>query len=155
MVLVTLQSCSDDDDPINVSEAIQKAFELKYPSAANEKWELKSGYYVAEFWENGKETDVWFTSNAEWSMTETDLGKNLSSLPNEVKTAFENSEYSNSSWRVEDIDQYERPNQTTFYLIEVETAGKKDHKLFYGTDGTLLKSVDDEENDDILPTTSI
>jgi len=150
--VITLQSCSDDDDPTNVSETIQNAFKAKYPSATNEKWEIKSGYYVAEFWENGKETDAWFTSNGEWKMTETDLGRDLNLLPNEVKTAFDNSEY--KTWRIEDIDKYERQDKT-FYLIEVETEGKKDHKLFYSTDGTLLKSVDDAENDDILPNTPI
>lgn len=154
--VVTLQSCSDDDDPATVSEAIQKAFKAKYPSANNEKWEIKSGYYVAEFWENGKEVDAWFTSNAEWSMTETDLGTNLTLLPNAVQTAFNNSDYNNSTtiWRVEDIDFYERPDKT-FYLIEIESVGQKDRKLFYNPDGTLLKDVEDTENDDILPNTSI
>ena len=150
--VVTLQSCSDDDDPTNVSEAIQNAFKAKYPSATNEKWEMKSGYYVAEFRENGKEVDAWFTSNAEWSMAETDLGTDLNLLPDEIKTAFENSDY--KTWRVEDIDKYERPDKT-FYLIEVETTGQKDRKLFYGTDGTLIKDVEDAENDDILPNTPI
>ena len=150
--VVTLQSCSDDDDPTNVSEAIQNAFKAKYPSATNETWEIKSGYYVAEFWENGKEPDVWFTSDAEWRMTETDLGRDKNLLPDEVRTAFESSEY--KTWRTEDIDKYERPDKT-FYLIEVETAGKTDHKLFYAPDGTLIKSVDDAETDDILPNTPI
>lgn len=150
--MVTLQSCSDDDDPISVSDAIQNAFKAKFPSATNEKWEQKSGYYVAEFRENGKEIDAWFTANAEWSMTETDLGTNLTLLPDAVQTTFNNSEY--KTWRVEDIDFYERPDKS-FYLIEVETTGQKGRKLFYNPDGTLIKDVEDKENDDILPNTSI
>ena len=149
---MTLQSCSDDNDTTNVPESIQNAFQTKYPAATGEEWEAKSGYYVAEFWTGGKEVDAWFTTAAEWCMTETDLGKDKTSLPSEVKTAFESSEY--AAWTVEDIDKYERTDKT-FYLIEVETVGKPDHKLYYATDGTLLKSVDDAENDDILPSTII
>lgn len=149
---MTLQSCSDDNDPTTVSEAVQAAFQAKYPSVTDEKWELQSGYYVAEFWTNGRETDAWFTTAGEWRMTETDLGKDKTALPGEVKAAFESSDY--NAWTVEDIDKYERTDKT-FYLIEVETAGKPDHKLFYATDGTLLKSADDAENDDILPDTAI
>ncbi len=149
---MALQSCSDDNNPTNVSEAIQSALQAKYPSVTGEEWEQKSGYYVAEFRTNGMETDAWFTTAGVWCMTETDLGRDKSALPSEVKVAFEGSDY--KTWTVEDIDKYERPNET-FYLIEVETAGKPDHKLYYATDGTLLKSVDDAENDDVLPTTVI
>ncbi len=154
--VVTLQSCSDDDDPTTVPEAIVDAFKAKFPSVTNEKWEIKSGYHVAEFWDNGKEVDAWFTSTAEWSMTETDLGKDLTLLPNEVKTTFTSSIYNptTTNWRVEDIDLYERPDKT-FYLIEIEAAGQKDRKLFYNPDGTLIKDVEDKENDDILPNTPI
>lgn len=149
---VLWQGCSDDDDPMTVSEAIQDAFESKYPSVSNEKWEIKSGYYVAEFSVNGQETEAWFSSAAEWKMTETDLRTNLSLLPEAVQTAFAASEY--RTWTVDDIDRYELPNQVTFYLIEVEKAGQKDRKLFYSPDGTLLRSVDDAANDDVLPTIS-
>ncbi len=35
--VVTLQSCSDDDDPTTVPEAIVDAFKAKFPSVTNEK----------------------------------------------------------------------------------------------------------------------
>lgn len=150
---VVLQSCSDDDDPITVSEAIQDAFATLYPSATNVEWEIKSGYYVAEFWQSNREVDVWFSSNAEWCMTETDLGVSLTLLPDAVQTAFASSDY--SSWTVDDIDQYERPNDEVFYLIEIETAGQADRNVYYDATGTLLKDAVDTDNDDVLPTTAI
>lgn len=48
----SLQSCdNNDDDSIAVPAELQNAFSSKYPNAANVKWESKSGYYVADFYD--------------------------------------------------------------------------------------------------------
>jgi hypothetical protein len=94
------------------------------------------------------DTHVWYTSNGDWQMTEYDLGVNLSALPQAVQDAFQSGQY--STWRVDDIDKYERP-QDVFYLIEVETKGENDRDLFYASDGTLLKDEADRENNEVKP----
>ncbi len=150
--MVILQSCDDDDDIISITEATQNAFKAKFPTVNNERWENKRGYYVAEWRENGLEKDAWFSTSSEWLMTETDYGRNLSLLPSAVKTALEGSTY--QTWSIDDIDFYERPDKD-FYRIEVEKKGEREMNLFYATDGTLIKAVEDKENDDILPNTAI
>ncbi len=150
--MVVLQSCEDDDDNgLKVSEELQKALRERYPEAKNVEWETKAGYYVAECWNNGAETDVWFSTDASWKMTETDLGIDVNRLPAPVKETFLAGQY--ATWGVDDIDKYERED-LTFYLVEVEKKGQKDMDLYYTEDGTVLKEVEDRPNDDVLPTTS-
>lgn len=151
--VMVLSSCNDDDDDIRVSdvpEVVLNGFQTKYPGIVPE-WENKLGYYVAEFWQEGIQLDVWISSQGEWSMTEMDLGTNQTLLPQAVLTAFQNSTY--AAWLIDDMDKYERPDRT-FFLIEVETAGQPDHDLYYTPDGTLLKDEVDTENNDVTPATS-
>ncbi|MCM1312740.1 MAG: PepSY-like domain-containing protein [Bacteroides sp.] len=149
---LTLGSCSDDDDNVSVPEAVQTAFTAKYPNANRVGWEIKSGFYVAEFHENATETEVWFSKEGTWNMTETDYGRNISLIPATVKSAFESSEY--STWSIDDVSKYERED-ITFYLIEIESRGQKDRHLFYGEDGTLIKDIAESGNDDIFPFTPV
>ncbi len=149
-----LTSCSsDDDDPTTVSSAVQTALDTMYPSAENVEWGTRSGYYVAECTHNKLEIEVWFTSTAEWCMTETDYGKNLSLLPSAVQTAFNSSEY--ATWTIDDIDYFEFSG-TAFYVIEVESKGQADRNLYFYADGTLFKDVADTDDDDVIyPNSSI
>lgn len=150
--MVVLQSCDDDDDNgVKVPENLQKALRDKYPDAKHVEWETRAGYYVADCWNNGADTDVWFSTDAVWRMTETDLGVDVNKLPVSVKNAFLAGAY--ATWSVDDIDKYEREDKT-FYLVEVEKKGQKDMDLYYSEDGDILKEVEDMPNDDVLPTTS-
>ena len=154
MGLVVLTSCDNDDDDIRVSDvpnAVMNTFEAKFPNVSRAEWENKQGYYVADFWQEGMETHVWIDQKAEWKMTELDFGVNLQLLPEAVRSAFQTGQY--VSWRVDDIDKYERTDRT-FYLIEVETKGQQDRDLFFGEDGTLLKDEVDRENNDVTPMTT-
>lgn len=153
MGAVVLTACSDDDDDIRVSDvpvAVLDTFESKYPNATRTEWETKHGYYVAEFWQEGMETQVWINSKAEWKMTESDLGTNVALLPDAVKNAFLNGQY--AGWRVDDIDKYEKPG-CIFYLIEVETQGQQDRDLFFAEDGSILKDEVDRDNE-VTPDTA-
>ena len=151
--VVMLSACDHDDDlpSSKVPETVKSAFEAKFPAVVKAEWEKKSGYYVAEFRDNGLDMEAWYDSDAIWCMTETDLRTDLNELPGLVKNAFETSEY--MDWRVDDIDKYERPSGV-FYLIEVEKSGQQDRDLFYDEGGTLLKDVVDKENNKVLPNIS-
>ena len=153
MGVVVLTGCDNDDDDIRVSDVpkeVMNTFEAKFPNVSRAEWENKLGYYVADFWQEGMETQVWIDSKAEWKMTELDLGVNLQLLPEAVRNAFQNGQYAN--WRVDDIDKYERTDGT-FYLIEIETKGEQDRDLFFAPDGSILKDEVDRENNEVTPST--
>ena len=148
---MVMTSCSNDDDDIpvsDVSNVVLDSFDSKFPTASRVEWEKKDGYVVADFWQDGMETHVWYNPNGDWLMTEYDLGVNVSALPQAVQSAFQSGQY--GTWRVDDIDKYERPNDT-FYLIEIETKGERDRDLYYAPDGTLLKDEVDRENNEVTP----
>ena len=80
-------------------------------------------------------------------MTETDIP--YAALPETVKSAFEQGEY--SGWRVDDIDKLEREGMETVYVIEVEMKSQGEEKemdLHYSAEGMLIKAVADTDNDD-------
>ncbi|MDD3037656.1 PepSY-like domain-containing protein [Bacteroides sp.] len=138
----SLQSCdNDDDESISVPVELQNAFASKYPNARNVKWEIESGYYVADF-HNGYDISAWFTSNGIWHMTETDIP--YSKLPETVKSSFEKSEY--KDWKKEDVDMFERQGLEIVYVIEVENQNQE-VDLYYSEDGILIKTVVDTDDD--------
>ena len=147
---VVLTSCDKEDD-IRISDvpsAVMNSFDANFPNASRAEWEKKSGCNVADFWQDGMDMSAWYNPNGEWLMTESDLGVNLSVLPQAVQDAFKSSQYAN--WHVDDIDKYERPNDV-FYLIEIETKGERDRDLFFAPDGSLLKDDVDKENNEVTP----
>lgn len=153
LAVVVLTGCEKEDD-IRASEVpatVMTAFETKFPNVKYAEWEKKRGYYVADFWQEGMETQVWIDTDAQWRMTELDYGVNLGLLPEAVRNAFQSGQY--ASWRVDDIDKYERPDRT-FYLVEVEMKGQADRDLFFAEDGSLLKDQVDRENNDVTPDTT-
>lgn len=138
----SLYSCdNNDDESITVPVELQNAFSSKYPNAANVKWESKSGYYIADFYD-GYEASAWFTQDGKWKMTETDIP--YDALPQAVKTSFEASEY--KSWKIDDVDKLERESFETVYVIEVENQNQE-MDLYYSVNGELIKSVVDTDND--------
>lgn len=144
---LSLQSCSDDDnDGITAPQAVQAGFQQKYPGVTNVEWEIKGGYYVAEFNNNGISSDAWFDTAGKWLMTEGDIP--FANLPQAVKNGFENSTYGDGTWRVDDVDRLERDGLETVYIIEVEKAGQPDIDIYFDETGVLIKAVLDSDSDD-------
>ncbi len=131
-VCITLTGC--DDDNIRVNREIEEAFRARYPHASRVEWECQRGYYVADFYQNKIETQAWFTPQAVWHMTETDV--RYADLPQAVRSAFEQSEY--AGWRINDIDMLEYYDRDTVYIIEVEQ-GNVEYDLYFSQDGVLVK----------------
>lgn len=127
----SLQSCdNNDDDSIAVPAELQNAFSSKYPNAANVKWESKSGYYVADFYD-GYETFAWFTQDGKWQMTETDIP--YDALPQAVKNTI-NTTYPGQV-DDDDAEYVEEATGDTYYLIDIENS-EKDVKI--SADGQIL-----------------
>ena len=141
--LFFLAGCNDDADT-TPNEAVVQAFQAKYPSASQIEWETRSSYLKADFTDNQQSHSAWFDQNGQWYMTETELNR-LDLLPQEVQTAFANSEY--ADWMTDDIDRLERNDTETVYIIEVKN-GNQEYDLYYSPDGVLIKAVPDNDNDD-------
>lgn len=143
-------SCDDDDNNYTPDGKIQEVFINKYPNAQRVEWEKKYDHYVADFYLDGIEREAWINSQGEWVMTESDIRFN--DLPEAIQTAFQASEY--KTWKVDDVDLLERVEMDPVYVIEVEQ-GKQEFDLYYAEDGTLIKAVEDTDNDDEHRPTSI
>ena len=134
-------SCEDDNNNYTPNEEIVNVLYEKYPNAQRVDWELQHDHYVADFRDNNTEKEAWFNPKGEWVMTKSDiLFKNL---PQAIQTTFGESEY--KDWRVDDVDMLERVEMETMYVIEVEK-GKQEFDLFYAENGTLIKAVEDLDN---------
>ena len=139
----TFTSCDDNDDNYTPDEKIVNVLYEKYPNAQRVDWELQHDHYVADFYDNNIEKEAWFNTKGEWVMTESDIL--FENLPKAIQTAFGESEY--KDWRVDDVDMLERVEMETMYVIEVEKS-KQEFDLFYAEDGTLIKAVEDIDNND-------
>ncbi|MCQ4874445.1 PepSY-like domain-containing protein [Butyricimonas paravirosa] len=136
--------CDDDnDDNYTPDEKIVNVLQEKYPNAQRVEWELKYDHYVADFYLDNIEKEAWINTKGEWVMTESDILFN--DLPQAIQTSFNESEY--KDWRIDDVDMLERVELETVYVIEVEK-GKQEFDLHYAEDGTLVKTIEDTDNDD-------
>lgn len=140
----TLTSCDDDND-FTPESAIIKAFEAMFPQAGKVNWEVEKGYNVAEFRQDGTEMEAWFDGKGNWLMTESDI--RFEALPEAVKTTFNASEYK-TGWTIEDVDKIERVEMAVVFIIEVEK-GDQDVDLHYAEDGTLIKTVADDNSPNV------
>lgn len=153
MLLVLLgMACKDDDDSTwTPAEPVVRTFNQMFPLAQRVEWKTVGNYIVADFYYEHQEKDAWFDKNGKWYMTETDIF--FETLPEKIKTAFRNSEY--SSWKVEDVDVLERIEMEKVYVIEVEQ-GDVEKDLYYVEDGTLVKVMEDRDgNEEHWPVESL
>ena len=133
--LCLFQSCDNDDNepvPGYVSAETKAAFDEKYPAAKDVEWETRNDYLIVDFKQDKVEKEAWFDNSGTWYMTETDIP--FAQLPDAVKTAFQQGEY--STWKVDDVDMIERRDVETVYVIETEQ-GNSEVDLYYSPDGIL------------------
>lgn len=138
-----MQACGSDDDKFDETLAFRDALQTVKPGLTSVKWEKKGQWRVAEGREGQYDVDVWFDTEANWKMTETDYNRDVNMLPAAIVSAIAASEYQGRT--IDDIECYERADMI-FYVVELEAAGQKDVYAYYKNDGTLLKtSTVDEE----------
>lgn len=149
-VLAGVSACSDDDDgPFEESAKFEQALENYCPDMKLTGWEKEGAYRVAEGYVGINSVEVWFDKDAKWVMTETDYGRDTSTLPQAVMQQITGSSY--ATWTVDDVNFYERPDMD-FYEIELETTGQKDVYMFISYSGTLLNIAYSDV--DVNPTTT-
>lgn len=153
LAIFNLWSCDDNDSVTPNPEAV-KALETKYPQASRVEWETQNSYLVAEFIYNRQSVKAWFDRQGKWYLSETNLDS-PDQLPEKVQQAIAESDY--ASWNVDNIDQLERSEAETVYVIEVKN-NHQEFDLYYSSDGILIKAVPDDDCDDYenyLPGTAI
>lgn len=157
-VMTVMAGCSKDDEKgISVNNEVRSTFAQKYPDASHIKWKLKTDYYVAEFTMNytapdgssfKADADAWFDNSGVWYMTEVDLMPNR--IPAAISEALASSRF--AGWKIEDAEIVERNGMAVVYVLEVEgveNGVKVEYDLYFMTDGTLVKEVlDESDNDD-------
>ena len=132
---LTFTACSDDDDSIlDGNEAVEQAFNKKYPNV-NAEWEMDRGYFKAEFYENNVEKDAWFTQAGEWVMTSWDVLP--ASLPAKVLEAVQKLGY--TQLNIDDAELIEYKDGKTYYKLEIEQAGL-DRDYFFTPEGEEVKN---------------
>ena len=126
----------------------QVTFRKMYPKANDIAWSQDDGYYCANFVMNGFTKNVWFDTQGQWAMTQTDL-VSLDRLTPIVYNAFTFSSY--ASWVVEDVTMVEFPKWQAILVIKVgqDNVDVK-YQLFYTPKGILLKTRNVSYMHDIL-----
>ena len=153
-LLTVSYSCDKEENSQLTTDEVRNTLKSMYPSANDISWEIKNGYIVADFKApaalnpGGRDVEhaAWFDRSGRWYMTETDIPFSL--LPDAVKAAFQQSQY--SEWIVDDVDMIERENFETVYVIEAESrsaGGENEVALCYSADGILVKTLTGANSD--------
>lgn len=134
LLLLISISAFADTPPGNV----QTTFKTMYPKATGTAWSQDGGYYCANFVKNGFTKNVWFNTQGQWVMTQTDL-VSLDRLSPTVYNAFVSGAY--ASWVVDDVTMVEFPKWQAIIVIKVgqDNVDIK-YQLFYTPQGMLLKT---------------
>lgn len=142
-LLITVSAFADNA-PVSVQTALKK----RYPKAEGIAWSHRDGYYCADFMMNGYERNVWFNTQGEWQMTQTEWG-DTDELSATVYNAYASGPY--SDWQVEDVTYVVFPKWQPIIVIKV---GKQNveiqYQLFYSPSGKLLRTRNVSYMDDIL-----
>ena len=117
---------------------VQATFKKMYPKANDIAWSQDDGYYCANFVMNGFTKNVWFNTQGQWAMTQTDL-VSLDRLSPAVYNAFVSGSY--ASWVVDNVTMVEFPKWQAIIVIKVgqDNVDIK-YQLFYTPQGVLLKT---------------
>lgn len=143
-------SCSSDDDKnsIDVPNAVLTAFNNEYPTVVSPTWEFEAPYYVAEFKNNGNETEVWYDTAGTMLLTVEDLQS--SQLPQVIKSNIASSKY--SAWTYDDVNLIQRDGFSSIYRVELDDPKSEGEvTLYYTASGVLIKEVPDIDNTPLKP----
>lgn len=119
--------------PELVPSAIRSFITSTYPKALIVDIDKSATGYEVDILDNGVPKEVCFDLNEAWQKTEEDII--FEELPDEVKNAFNSSEY--VLWQIDDIVMRMLPGNVTHYVLEVE-ADTMERTLVYDESGDLV-----------------
>lgn len=139
----------DDSDSGQPDNAVQTAFEAKYPGAADAEWKQKGDYSCIDFQWKGQDKEAWFYKNGGWLLTVSHLP--FSSLPRQVIQAVAQ-DFTYASWTPDrEAEILEQALSDPFYIVEVSKAGNTDRDLYYTSEGNLRREVVEDFEEGQLP----
>ena len=135
LVSLTALACEKYEDG-RPPKVVREHFAKMYPEAKDVEWEVEKGYWKVSF-ETGTgvsrvESDAWYEDNGTWVRTETETSP--SSLPEEIKTILNTSEY--ASAMIDDVKFVQTP-EGDFYQFELMVAGASIYLNVYN-DGRII-----------------
>ena len=129
--IVFMTSCTYAGNP---PAAVQKAFEQKFPNAANVKWDKENAHeYEASFEWKGDKLSANFSDTGEW--LETESPTTFNALPEKVQSVFN---ASHKGATVKAVAKIETSKGITKFEVEIKQ-GVKTVEFFYNSDGTEAK----------------
>ena len=132
MLMVSV-SVFADYAPANVQAALKKI----YPTADDIAWSRDEGYYVADFMMNGFDTKVWFNSEAQWVMKQTDW-VTMDEVPPADYNAFAASQYSGEM--VQNVTWVQFPEWQAIVAVEVGMANlQTKYQILFTPNGEILR----------------
>ncbi len=146
IIVLGLGACDNDDDKYTPDESVRTAFGKMFPDVVKVEWEHKLGYAVAEFKDNGKEKDAWFSLDGTWMLTETEV--RVADIPVAITQDIADGQY--AGWKIKDADYLERKDMEAIYVIEIEK-GEEELDLYYSPEGKLLKAIAEGGNHQAVP----
>lgn len=104
---------SSNEVPAQVGNALKSM----YPYAESIEWEYRDGYYTAIFRSDGFMTEAWYTHEAHWLLSVTDIS--YTALPQLVLTYIESHGYTPK--QLEKCNKISRPHFVETYQIRYAT----------------------------------
>ena len=119
-----------------VPPVVLKAFQEKFASATEVKWETKSELYKAEFKVNKRGHDVWIDKTGKITKTKEDFPKK--DLPAAIQQQI-TSEF--KAYKLDDADKIEMDGKV-FYQVELDGTAD-DRKVLFSADGKVQENTVD------------
>ena len=119
-------------------DSVQIALKKMYPTAVGIAWSQDKAYYVADFMMNGFDTKVWFNSDAEWVMKQTDW-ETLDEVPAAVFNAFAASQFSDGV--VQNVVWVQFPKWQSIVAVEVGMANlQTKYQILFTPTGEIIRA---------------
>jgi len=131
LLILTLFNCNQASG--QAPDAVQQAFEKKYPGENDPDWEIDAnGNYEAHFKKKGEKYRADFSPNGQWIETENSI-KNKE-LPKAIKKVIKDKYKSEEITEVEHVTSAKKGE---FYDVEFKQKGKN-MDIEFRADGTII-----------------
>ena len=133
---IGILSCQEkkDDKEGEVPEAVQIAFQNKYPGENDPDWRKDDhGYWESHFKQHGEKYRADFNADGTWVETENDI--KTKNLPEAIKKVI-GEKY--SKYEITEVEHVDNAEKGEFYDVEFKQKGKNKDVMFR-EDGTIIK----------------